>query len=82
MYNCTRADNGRPLRSKQKMLYLCNKTVLEKTLFYYSCIRSTEAVGIALWPPCSLGWQNSGNEQTDTHTHRPSTVTASRNKHL
>ena len=39
--------------------------------FLNPCLRSTEAVAITLWPPCSLGWQgwqNSGNRQTDRHT--------------
>ena len=47
--------------------------------FYYPCSRSTEAVGITGFLPCSLVKQISGNRQTDTHTHthtdRPSTVT-------
>ena len=71
-YNCTLADkNGGLLRRKQKALYLCNGTVLGKTQRLKQCARSTEAVGIAVFPPCSLGLQISGNRQTDrwTHTH-------------
>ena len=29
------------------------------------CQHGTKAVGIALWSPCSLWCQNSGNRQTD-----------------
>ena len=39
-------------------------------------IRNTEAVSIVRsLAAFSMGWQNSGNRQTDRHTHRPSTVT-------
>ena len=69
-YHFTLADkNGRLLRGKQKTLCLCNKTILGKTKNLKQCPHSTEAVGIALWPPYSLGSQISWNGQTRTHTH-------------
>ena len=59
-YNCTLADkNGGPIRGKP----------VGKTQHLKQCPRSTEAVGIAVWPPHSLGLQISWNRQTHTQTN-------------
>ena len=69
-YNCTLAyKNNGLLRGRQKALYLCNRTVLGKTQHLKQCPRSTKAVGIVIWPHCSLGLQISGNRQTHTQTN-------------
>ena len=40
-------------------------------LFKNLYLHSTKAVGIILWPPCSLWYQKSGvDRQTDRQTHR------------
>ena len=68
--------NGKLFCGKLKTLNLCDKTVLGKSPHLKQCLRSTEAIGITLLPPCSLGWQQiSSSGQPHTHTHRPSTIT-------
>ena len=69
----------------EKYILRVSKTLLLNIHAYVSL----KPFGTTLSPPCSLGWQNSGYRQIDTHTHthtqtnthRPRTVTLAAHAH-